>query len=170
MTLIALKRQVNFACSTSGSMRCSATNGGSNEAIGLSTKNSYRRGTSLMARTKTTGYILIAKFMEEQRGSEKLLRRLFGADGDVSHESLHESVSAAREVFQIRRWIVIGQPTPDQILAMLDIELGMAGRIIQEIVNLQSPKLSINCHVFPMGQPKPDVVQVQVDAQINIRR
>lgn len=123
-----------------------------------------------MVLLKTLEFTQVGIFMEEQRGSEKLLQQLFGAEGNVSHESLSEALKAAREEFMLRRWIVIGQPAPDQISATIDVEVGRAGTVLQQIINLQNPQLGIKCYVFPMGQPKPDLVQVQVDAQINLRR
>lgn len=108
--------------------------------------------------------------MEQERGSAKMLRELFGAEGTPTHESLAKSVLAAQDVWKLRRWLVLGQPAPDHIRALFEIEAADVGRFMHDLVMVHSSKVEISCHVLCLGQPRPDVVQMHVDAELNIPR
>ena len=105
-----------------------------------------------------------------ERGSEKLLRQLFGGEGPVTHESLAESVKAAQAEFKFKRWWVLGQPVVDRITAVFEVKPEQLGTTVEQIASAHGQHTSIGCEVFPLGIPRPDVMQLRVDAKINIKR
>ena len=106
----------------------------------------------------------------EERGSEKLLRQMFGAEGPVTHESLAESVKAAQAEYKIKSWWIRGQPIPDHLMAIFDVEPAQLGTTVQKIAGMHGQQTAIGCEVFPLGIPRPDVMQLRVDARFNIKR
>ncbi len=106
----------------------------------------------------------------EERGSEKLLRQLFGAEGPVTHESLAKSVKAAQARFKFKRWWVLGQPVVDRITAVMEVEPEKLGTTVEQIAGMHGEHASIGCEVFPLGIPRPDVMQLRIDSRINIKR
>src|ERR1051325_2824132 len=104
----------------------------------------------------------------EERGSEKLLARLCGAEGTVTDEALGKAVNEAQQAgIKIVRWWWKGQPAIDHITQVLELSPGSVGSTIENLIRLGGNQRAINLEVFPWGVPAIDRVHVTINTEIN---
>jgi hypothetical protein len=100
--------------------------------------------------------------MSDLRGSTKL--------GDMSPETLHLAIGAARPSYKLERWWKYGQPAIDRIAAVVNItDPQAAGSIIGGLANLHGNERQITLDVFPYGLPALDGVRVHVNVEEAVR-
>lgn len=101
------------------------------------------------------------------RGSDKLVAQLFSS-ASVTKKDLRAAVAAAPSL-KIRRWWWFGQPSIDQIVATFDVVPAQLGRTVESLANLHSSRVQVGMEVFPNGMPFPEIMQVKVTLQRNLK-
>lgn len=82
----------------------------------------------------------------------------------MSAEELHQAVGAARENFQITRWILKGIPPVYDIEAWLDVgQKEKVGEVVQSLVRLQTATRQIGVKLFPYGIPVVDGALISLE-------
>ena len=106
-----------------------------------------------------------------ERGSEKVLHHLFGADGKPSPEQLAKAIATAQETagFKIVRWWWFGQPAIDRFIGEFHVEATQVGGFVQNLVGRNNEKLAIGVEVFPLGIPVPDLFRVNATIDQHVR-
>jgi hypothetical protein len=105
------------------------------------------------------------------RGSERILEHLFGAGSPVSRDELAKAVAAAQDQgFKIVRWWWKGQPAIDQIKAVLQLTREQLGSAVQQILDSQTAETQVGVEVFPLGIPKPEIMQLDLTINRNVQK
>lgn len=103
----------------------------------------------------------------EERGSEKLTQLFSGEK--VSREDLAKAI-AGIDARTIKRWWWIGQPAIDRIRLTLQVDKPQAGKVLDGVLSIDSSELQVGARVFPIGIPKPEFVNIEVDVHRNVRQ
>lgn len=106
-----------------------------------------------------------------KRGSEKLLQKMCGAEGEVTEETLAEAVEQASQAeFKLVRWWWFGQPAIDRIHQVIDVQPDQLSPVVESLAKLHGRDRTISFDVFPYGIPALDGLRIQVETHINRRR
>lgn len=96
----------------------------------------------------------------QRRGSELLLERL-GQPDTISEESLKAVIEVARRhEVEILDWCQFGKPGIDGVCGKFQVEPKVAGRVIQDLLNL--PGWACKLDVFPLGITDPTAINIDL--------
>ncbi len=94
------------------------------------------------------------------RGSEQLLKSLWGRSGGFSEKGLTELINATRlKGVELVHWWIRGQPQPDILEGALFVKPGTIGSLIDSLIKLNRVRVKLD--VFPLGTPAVDRIMVK---------
>jgi hypothetical protein len=106
---------------------------------------------------------------KQQRGSDKLSESLFSGEKVTRATVAKHLFGAAGVKYQLMRWWWKGQPAIDFLHSTVQIPRRDVGGLVGHLADLQNEQLQVTIEVFPFGTPKPDLAQINVTLQQNLK-